>query len=311
MGFSALALAALAGALAVVAWLWVDRARTRSVAIGQARRLALIARELRDANARLATTNEGLSAFGGRLAHDLRSPLGTVVTTLQTLLRPELALPHDVRERLLSQALRAAQRSVTTIEALLDHAASGGREAEVALVDVGELAADVVSTLPTATVGTVTIELPRGPARAWADPRLLSLVLQNLVANALLHGGGDLGRIAVATAALDHGVEVTVEDDGAGIPAARRDQLFAVGSAEGPTGGLGLGLATCDSIVARHGGRIWADDSELGGAAIRFTLPRPRPRQPRPTRPAEAGEAHLALATSSSSGSSSRTVSRS
>lgn len=319
------AVVALPIALVLVSGLAVDRSRTRDVAIGQTRRLALVARQLRDANEQLAIANDELSAFAGRIAHDLRSPVGTVVTALETLQRSELDLPEDTREFLLDQALRAATRSVDTIEALLDHAAAEGRAAEVALVDVGELAADVISTLPATLLGTIQIELPRDPALAWADPQLLPLVLQNLVSNALTHGGPDMHRIALVTDGADGALVVSIEDDGVGIPAERRDEVFTAGEASGDRGGLGLGLATCQSIVLRHGGRIWADESRLGGAAVRFTLPWPDDRQPTDRRGAldaarppvldlddePTSDDQGTRATISSSGSSRRTWSRS
>ncbi len=307
----------------LVAHLATDRAQTRDVALGQARRLAMVARDLRAANARLAGTNEELTAFAGRIAHDLRSPLGTVVTALETLQRPELDLPVDTREFLVTQSLRAARRSVAIVGALLDHASAEGRAPEVALVDVGEVAAEVVATLPAEMLGTVHLDLPPGPALAWADAQLLPLVLQNLVTNALAHGGERLGRIAVTTSTEDEGVVVTVADDGAGIPEALRADAFTAGTGDGDARGLGLGLATCHSIVHRHGGRIWIEDSDMGGAAVCFVLPWPdgegpqehlRDRQAAPNTRApraprvvdlDAGPAdQRTLATSSSSGSS-------
>ena len=274
------AVIALPTAHLLVAHLATDRAETRDVALGQARRLALVARDLRAANTRLATSNEELTAFAGRIAHDLRSPLGTVVTALETLQRPELELDDDTREFLVQQSLRAATRSVATVGALLDHASAEGRAPTVALVDVGEVAAEVVATLPAETLGTVDVDLPRGPALAWADPQLLPLVLQNLVTNALTHGGSRVGRIAVATESTEDGVVVTVADDGPGIPEHVRTEVFTAGTGQGDTRGLGLGLATCHSIVHRHGGRIWVDDSALGGAAVSFVLPWPDGERP-------------------------------
>lgn len=312
---------ALPTALVLVSHLAVDRAETRDVAIGQARRLTLVARELRETNARLASANEDLSAFAGRIAHDLRSPMGTVVTALETLQRPGLDLPDDTREFLVAQSLLAARRSIHIVEALLDHANAEGRAAEVALVDVGDVVAEVVATLPDEMLGGVTVELPQGPALAWADAQLLPLVLQNLVTNALTHGGTGLGHVAVTTAVTGDGVVVTVADDGAGIPPHVRSEVFTAGAGEGPTRGLGLGLATCHSIVHRHGGHIWVEDSELGGAAVRFLLPVPDGRSldgdedgPHVVSVVDLVEVHddehdaqRTLATTSSSGSSSRT----
>lgn len=310
----------LAAAATLVGWLTRDRAQMRDVAIGQSRRLTLVARQLRAANEQLARSNEELSAFAARLAHDLRSPLGAVVLTLETLERSDIDLPAETRTLLLRQARRAATRSIDTVQALLDHAAAEGRAADVVPVDIGELAAEVLSTLPTSMLGSIDVTLPEPPAVGWADRHLLPLVLQNLVTNALTHAGPTLGRILIETEASEDGTTVWVEDDGVGIPPERLHEVFAAGTSVGATTGLGLGLATCRSIVERHGGRIWAERSDLGGVAIRFTLPHPsRPSSADRVRDhadgggdpvvrdTDGGDRQRTLATSSSSGSSSRT----
>ena len=286
--------AAVAG-LGLGCWLLVSVASASRLVVAQSRRLSAVARQLEVANRRLATSNEELGAFAGRIAHDLRSPLGTVVTALQTLDRRDLPLTPETRDVLLAQALRASRRSVDAVGALLDHATAEGRGPDGSLVDVGEVAGEVLATLPTTTVGTTEVLLPAAPAVAWADHQLLRLVLQNLVTNALAHGGDGLARVQVTVRDDGGAVEVSVEDDGVGIPADQRGEVFVPGARASTTQGLGLGLATCASIVARHGGRIWADESALGGAAVRFTLPWPPGQR--------------TLATSSSSGSSSRTAS--
>lgn len=308
-------LASLPIALVLVVRIASDRERSRAVADAQAERLRATADDLREANDRLAIANEELSAFTGRIAHDLRSPLGTVVTALETLRRPDVELPKATRELLLDQAFRAATRSVDAISALLDHAAAEGRAADVALVDVREVATDVLTTLPLAMVGGVHVELPREPALVWADPTLLPLVVQNLLSNALTHGGSELSSVAIAVEETPAGVVVTVADDGVGIPDDLRGSVFDSGTRGVAGHGLGLGLATCRSIVVRHGGRIWVEDGLRAGAAIRFTLPWPAgggPGRRRSVRELDAlgdepAPDQRLLATSSSSGSSSPT----
>ncbi len=301
----------------LVAGLAAERVRARQVAIGQGRRLALVARQLRDANARLEASNEELMAFAGRIAHDLRSPLGTVVTTLDTVRRTSLDLADDVRERLMEQAHRAATRSIDTVAALLDHASAEGRAPRCSLVDVRELVEEVLATLPAAELGTRTVVPPDDPALVWGDPHLLRLVVQNLVHNALAHGGEQLSRIHVVVQPGDQQIVVAVEDDGVGIATEVREAVFTAGTRNSTTDGLGLGLATCASIVGRHGGNIWIEDSVLGGAAIRFSLPWPpdeRAALPRVDEmidipPASEHDDQRLRATTSSSGSSSRTSS--
>lgn len=256
----------------LVAGLAADRMGARRIASTQGRRLARVARQLSDANHRLEASNQELMAFAGRIAHDLRTPLGTVVTTLETLRRQGLELAPDVRDQLMDQAHHAATRSIDTVAALLDHASADGRAPRRSLVAVRELASDVLSTLPDDMLGGREVVLPGSDAMVWGDPHLLRLVLQNLITNALTHGGPDVRRIRVAVESDDRERLVSVEDDGDGVPVGEREQAFAAGTRHSSTEGLGIGLATCASIVERHGGRIWIDDSVLGGAGVRFTL---------------------------------------
>lgn len=304
-------------AAVLVAGLAADRLRVRRIAATQGHRLRQVAQQLRDANHRLEASNQELMAFAGRIAHDLRAPLATVVSTLDTVRRQDLQLPPEVRGQLMEQAHHAANRSIDTVAALLDHASADGRAPQCSLVDVRELATDVLTTLPDRMLGGRELVLPSSEAVVWGDPHLLRLVLQNLIANALTHGGTALHLIHVAVHHGDGEMVVSVEDDGGGVPTDEREQVFAAGTRHSTTEGLGLGLATCASIVERHGGRIWIDDSVLGGAAVRFTLPcPPDDGEPFPTPDddvidvaAVTDEGHDTRATTISSGSSSRTSS--
>lgn len=280
-----------------------DRTRSRDRAVGHARRLALAAQALRDDNARLAMSNTELEAFAARIAHDLRSPLGSVVTTLQTLARPDLEIDPAIHADLLERALVTSRRSVELVEALLEHASAQGRGADAGLVDVTALAGEVAASLPEDRLGDVAIDLPDGTAPAWADPRLLGLVLQNLLTNALVHGAPSVSRVRVRVRTVDDHVEVTVDDDGVAIPAEQAEEVFRIGSADPASHGLGLGLATCRSVVDRHHGQIWVAPGELGGTAVTFTLPWPEGP------PSEDARDQRTRATSSSSGSSSATPS--
>lgn len=304
-------------AAVLVASLAADRQRVRGIATEQGRRLIQVARQLSDANHRLEASNQELMAFAGRIAHDLRAPLGTVVSTLDTLRRRDLQLPDEVRDQLMDQAHHAATRSIDTVAALLDHASADGRAPRCEIVDVRELATDVLTTLPEHMLGGREVVLPDRDAQVWGDPHLLRLVLQNLMTNALTHGGTQLQWVHVTVHPGDGEMVVSVEDDGDGVPTAEREHVFTAGTRHSTTEGLGLGLATCASIVSRHGGRIWVDDSVLGGAALRFTLPCPADDgAPGPTPDDDLIDIepgtdpdHGTRATTMSSGSSSRTSS--
>ncbi len=109
-----------------------------------------------------------------------------------------------------------------------------------------------------------------------ADPDLLTQVIRNLLANARRHAGPE-GRVAVSAEARGSRLTVRIDDDGPGIPAAERERVFARfhrsdTARDRGSGGSGLGLAIARSIIESHGGRIWAEESPLGGARVAFEL---------------------------------------
>jgi len=99
------------------------------------------------------------------------------------------------------------------------------------------------------------------------DPDELRTLLSQLVANAL-RGGGE--RVHVGAERRGLGWQLTVSDDGAGVPEAERRDVFQLSS---PRAGAGVGLALCRRIVERHGGAIWIDEAAGGGSAFHVALP--------------------------------------
>jgi signal transduction histidine kinase len=115
----------------------------------------------------------------------------------------------------------------------------------------------------------------RGHATARCAPEKVERVLLNLLTNALRHTPSD-GTVAVAVDAVADSVLVVVEDTGDGLTqeAARRMfERFWRGDRARTGGGAGLGLAIARGLVEAHGGRIWAEGREGGGARVSFTLP--------------------------------------
>jgi C4-dicarboxylate-specific signal transduction histidine kinase len=93
--------------------------------------------------------------------------------------------------------------------------------------------------------------------------------------DALSQSPSEKKRIVLQTKMTDHAVQVTVRDFGPGIDEAKRDHLFQPFFTTKKSG-LGMGLAICKSIIAEHGGRIWAENHPDGGAIFSFELPVPR-----------------------------------
>jgi two-component system sensor histidine kinase KdpD len=129
----------------------------------------------------------------------------------------------------------------------------------------------------------VRIELPESLPLLHVDGRLIEQVLENLLDNASKYTPAG-SEIRVSARALTRQIEVSVEDNGPGLPGKDPEVLFEKfqrGAPEGAAGGIGLGLAICRTIVGLHHGRIWAENRTPHGAAFRFSLPQsPAARQP-------------------------------
>jgi two-component system sensor histidine kinase KdpD len=144
------------------------------------------------------------------------------------------------------------------------------------------------------------IDVPDGLPPVEFDYVEIDQVISNLVENAVKYtpAGSEI-RVSVRTA--EHGVTVEVADSGPGIPPAALPQLFDAfyrvpGSS--PAKGSGLGLAVAKGLVEAHGGRIWAENREGGGARFAFTLPLEEPdvaaepeKSPQATRRGESATA--------------------
>jgi signal transduction histidine kinase len=165
------------------------------------------------------------------------------------------------------------------ISNLLDSARlEAGRFAvELAPVDIGALLGEMLEMIaPQARVHaiTVTSEVPADVPLVIADRARLAQVLSNLLANALKFTSAG-SSVSVRVRWLDGVVQISVEDSGAGIPAADLPRVFDRYWRADPTSqtGAGLGLAICKGIVEAHSGRIWVESTVGRGTTFHFTVP--------------------------------------
>ncbi|MEV8024515.1 GAF domain-containing sensor histidine kinase [Microbacterium sp. NPDC080220] len=245
--------------------------------------LALIARqivdvlELRRITRELGESNEQLENFAAQVAHDLRNPLTALTGYIELAADvPEVAdLP--AASRALARAESVADRMSGMIGRLLDYARIGGSPIRRTAVDVEPLVASTMEDLRSAgedNGAEVTVE---ASVPVQADPTLASVLVQNLVGNAVKFAGtgGRLPQVVVSVGTVASGVRIVVDDNGPGVPVAERELVLEPlergSNAEAP--GFGIGLATCRRIVESHGGRLGIDDSPLGGARIWVVLP--------------------------------------
>lgn len=208
------------------------------------------------------------------VSHDLRTPLAVVTGAASTLL--EETLEPDVRRELTDTILQEADRLNRLVQNLLDMTrleagALRVRKQWHSLEEVIGGALDrAEKVLGDRGVETsLQDDLPLVPL----DAVLVEQVLVNLLENAAKHTPAK-SAIRVAARLAGQGVEVEVADRGAGVAPDERERVFEkFHRATGDAPGAGLGLTICRGIVTAHGGRIWVDAREGGGASFRFTLP--------------------------------------
>lgn len=204
------------------------------------------------------------------IAHEVRTPLGILRSSAQMLQRESNISPEG--HELLGFIQSETERLNALVSAMLDTARS--RPASYSQVDLNELVHRCVSMLASQAGSkgvAVTEALLASPATVECDNEQITQVLLNILMNGLqiLRPGG---RIEISTHNAGRFLRIDVADDGPGIDPAERTKVFEAFFFQ-REGGIGLGLAIVQQIVASHGGTIEADQSDLGGALFRITLP--------------------------------------
>ncbi|MEK8052943.1 ATP-binding protein [Ideonella sp. DXS22W] len=226
--------------------------------------------------AELSAANAELDAFAYAVSHDLRAPLRAMSGFSQALLEDHgPALDANAREDI-DQIIKASARMGELIEGLLTLSRSVRGSLGATEVDLSALAATAVADLRRAEPQrTVAVAIAPG-LRASGDRRMLAAVLANLLGNAWKYTAGRPdARIALDQRQIDGEAWFCVQDNGVGFDMAHAGRLFKVFARlhrhdEFP--GLGIGLATVQRIIRRHGGRIVAESAVGAGACFRFTL---------------------------------------
>jgi signal transduction histidine kinase len=223
------------------------------------------------------------------IGHEVRSPAAAMRATIASLLQWEQVMDPGQRHDLMEKAYEQSERLLDLVEAQLTIAKleGGGFEpkpVEVSISETLEQVRQVLGSRYGPRVDAVSYRLPAKLGNASCEPAHLEQALTNLIGNGLEHSWAT--RIVVTARDEGDWLEVSVEDNGRGLPRDRMDVLFSRPAAAGQhraRGGLGLGLYLCRLIVERSfGGRIWLEKTGPGCSIFKFTLPaagrRPRRR---------------------------------
>lgn len=230
---------------------------------------------LRDAGVR-RRADRSRSDLVATVAHELRSPLTGVKGFTSTLLAKWDRFSESQRRLMLETVDADADRLTRLIGELLDVARidSGRLQLRRQPVDLVAEVKRMVDRYGAGDAGPVALEAAPVP-EVWVDPDKLAQVLINLLDNAVRHGAGRV-EVGIGTGSK-HAVEVWVQDEGGGIPEDLRERVFAKFWRHGSRTGTGLGLFIVRGLVDAHGGTVWVETAETGGARVRFGLPVGRP----------------------------------
>ncbi|HYX31626.1 MAG TPA: PAS domain S-box protein [Oligoflexus sp.] len=233
--------------------------------------------EVKKRTEELRLANQELESFSYTVSHDLRAPLRSINGFSKRLMRRLTGLDPAALEDL--ERIRAASvRMGCLIDDLLRLAKVSRTKPDFKAVDLSQLAHNVVEELREGDSDRDNVEIHITPGLVtFGDANLLRQVLQNLIGNSWKFTRGlPKAWIKVDGSTSDSTSLVTVEDNGAGFNMEYAGQLFAPFQRlhdEDEFEGTGIGLATVQRILHKHGGRIWAEAEPGKGAKFSFTLP--------------------------------------
>ncbi len=248
----------------------------------KSRALEAATEELRDANEQLQVLDRVKDDFMSSVTHELRTPLASIRAFSEILHDdPEIELAE--RRRFLGIIVSETGRLSRLVNQVLDLAKieSGHADwnpADVDLVEIVRQAVDATEQLCAEHGAQVAQYLPERPCKVTADPDRLMQVLLNLLSNAVKFAPEQTGRIEVRLTELEQAYEVSVTDNGPGIPQTEQQRIFEkfhqAGSGANKPVGTGLGLPISRQIVEHLGGCIRVASVATKGATFTIELPR-------------------------------------
>jgi PAS domain S-box-containing protein len=221
------------------------------------------------------------SDFVSTVSQELRRPLTSIYGFAETLLRQDIHFEEEERRTFLGYIASESEHLAEIVDALLNVARleAGDLQVNLAPLDVRTVVAEAVEALEGAGRNghRFVLDLPDEPVAAAADREKLRQVLSNLLDNAVKFSPSG-ATVTVAARRRRDVVEVSVADEGVGIPRTEHRRIFRKfyrGDAGGArsTAGTGLGLFIAEGLVTAMGGRIWVSSAEGEGASFTFELP--------------------------------------
>jgi PAS domain S-box-containing protein len=235
---------------------------------------------LQKGNLRLEAANKELEAFSYSVSHDLRAPLRGIDGFSQALLEDYGSQLDETAKDYLQRVRAGTQRMGQLIDDMLNLSRVTRSEMHLEHVNISAVASEVIAELRQAHPDRqVQVDIS-GQISGIADSHMIRVIMDNLISNAWKFTSKRAdAHIEIGAIAVGEETHYFVRDNGAGFDMAYADKLFGafqrLHSAADFTG-TGIGLATVQRVIHRHGGRVWAEGAVDQGAAFFFTLPSAR-----------------------------------
>jgi PAS domain S-box-containing protein len=221
------------------------------------------------------------TTFLTAVSHDIRTPLSAILGNALTLEEGDrLGITDEERKQLTHSLAAKARRLNTIVTDLLDteRLARGVVEPKLQEIAVGRLVSLLV--WDSETMAGRQVHMDTRPVTAWVDPQMISRIVENLLMNAARHTPPG-SQVWVKVVPENGNVLIAIEDEGPGLPEEHRESIFQpfehgpMTSVHNP--GVGVGLSLVAKFAELHGGRVWVEEREGGGASFKVLIPRGDP----------------------------------
>jgi PAS domain S-box-containing protein len=224
----------------------------------------------------LARSNKDLEQFAYIASHDLQQPLQIVADYAQLLKRRYQDQLDAKAEKFIQYIVEGAKQMQKQINDLLEYSRVGTRKKPLEVIDCNQVLEQAIANLqPIIHQQQVVVMLSGRLPTLMADPAQLLQLWQNLLGNAIKYRSETSPVIQIGVEHQEEGWLFSIEDNGIGIDPKHSERIFQIFQrlhAQDEYPGTGIGLAICQRIVARHGGRIWVESELNRGSTFYFTI---------------------------------------
>ncbi|MFA5391359.1 MAG: ATP-binding protein [Candidatus Omnitrophota bacterium] len=233
------------------------------------------AMQLETATKELARSNLELELFSGKAAHDLQSPLATILGFAELLKEKYQDSGDEATKDFIERIINSVKRLSAFIKALLNYANVKKPEVSTPPVELEKIVKEVIGDFHFLILQKKAEVICDSLPVLSINPGLAGLLFQNLIGNAIKYCEKE-PRIHISAVCKGKEWLFSIQDNGIGIPEESRKRIFIMFeklATRQKYPGSGIGLATCQKIVERYGGSIWVESKPGEGSTFFFTLP--------------------------------------